>query len=279
MAEEIYRQREVGSIANSVEGARWEAEQAFREREISIQERGQASKEAELDLRKEEHASSSWRNPLVVAIFAATVAAIGNAGVAYTNGISERRLETQRSEQQRILEMIKTGDPNKAAENLKFLLAAGLINDQDIKKRLAEFLAEREPDTGPTLPAPQAAGTSLVTQDEGIFLKAYTDSEGRKVIGSGHVLTDQEIQSGKISIDGKLVDYGLGITSQQVERLLQSDLEPISREIDQLVKVKLTPSQREALITFLWNVGLQEFRSSQLLENSIRGNMMRFQRK
>jgi hypothetical protein len=114
------------TATHAFECEKWEAERTFREREISIKEREQAIKEAELTLKKEEHAISQWRNPLVVAIFAAAVAASGNAVVAFTNGAFQRQLESQKSEQARILEMIKTGDADKAAENLRFLLDAGL---------------------------------------------------------------------------------------------------------------------------------------------------------
>jgi hypothetical protein len=66
---------------------KWEAERTFREREISIKEREQEIKGAELTLKREEYAVFHWRNPLVAAIFAAAVAASGNAVVAFTNGV------------------------------------------------------------------------------------------------------------------------------------------------------------------------------------------------
>lgn len=66
-----------------------------------------------------------------MAILAATLAAVGNAIVAVVNGLEQRQLERQKGEETRILEMIKTGDPDKAAENLKFLLDSGLIESQD----------------------------------------------------------------------------------------------------------------------------------------------------
>lgn len=127
------------TVNPSFEREKWEAERRFREREISLKER--------------EQATSKWRTPLVVAIYAAAIAAAGNAVVAFTNGVFQRQLEGQKSEQARILEMIKTGDPDKAAENLRFLLDAGLITNLDIQERLKEFLANRKPGSGPTLPS------------------------------------------------------------------------------------------------------------------------------
>lgn len=49
------------------------SEQSFAERELLI-------KEGELELIRQQAASASWSNPMVLAIFAAAVAGIGNAG-------------------------------------------------------------------------------------------------------------------------------------------------------------------------------------------------------
>src|SRR5712692_215741 len=109
-------------IATSFDREKWDIERGFRERELAI-------KEGELELHHKEQAGSGWRNPLVVAILAATAAAAGNAVVVVVNGRLQCDLESQKSEQTRILEMIRTGDPDKAADNLEFLLKTGLIDD------------------------------------------------------------------------------------------------------------------------------------------------------
>lgn len=140
---------------------KWETENSFREREIQI-------KEQELALKRTELARSGWRNPLVVAIIAAAIAAAGNATVAVINGSQQRDLERQRAEEARILEMLKTGDPDKAAENLDFLLQAGLIADGDVKKRLTDFLENREPGTGPALASTNPISPSIIGADDAI---------------------------------------------------------------------------------------------------------------
>jgi hypothetical protein len=53
-------------------------------------EREQANKDAELELKRQEQASSKWWNPLVVAILAAALAALGNAIVTVINGRLQR---------------------------------------------------------------------------------------------------------------------------------------------------------------------------------------------
>jgi hypothetical protein len=134
------------------EREKWEVEKAFRERELGIREREQASREAELELKRNEQARSQWSNPLIVAILAAAIAAIGTTAVALVNGIYARQVEAQRAEEARILEVIKTDDPDKAAVNIKFLLDAGLISDQDMRSKLASFLSQRQSGAGPSLP-------------------------------------------------------------------------------------------------------------------------------
>ena len=90
---------------------------------------------------------------MIVAIIAATLAIIGNALAIFLNGLSLRRLEAEKAEQQRVLEMIKTGNADKVAENLRFLLTAGLISDPSLRKRLQSFLDRRNPGSGPSLPS------------------------------------------------------------------------------------------------------------------------------
>jgi hypothetical protein len=91
---------------------------------------------------------------LVVAILAATAAAVGNAVVAVVNGGQQVALEDSKAESARILEMTKTGDTEAAARNLDFLLHAGLIANPDRVKKVTAFLANRAPGAGPSLPAP-----------------------------------------------------------------------------------------------------------------------------
>jgi hypothetical protein len=131
----------------------------------------------ELDLKEKEQQRSTLSSPLVIAIIAATLAALGNAVVAGINGRLQRqieqtratetlRLEESRSEAGRILEMIKTGEPDKAAGNLKFLVETGLIANADRAAQIRRYLSMREPGTGPFLPA--ADGRYKFEQSEGL---------------------------------------------------------------------------------------------------------------
>ena len=157
------------------EREKWRDEVRLREREINNHEKRDTLAEQELKLKEKDLAKSAWRNPLFLALLAATVAAIGNAGVAYLNGqlqreLEERRaaaqfeLERTRAEAGRILEVIKTGDPQAARRNLSFLLEAGLVSDEGTAKRLRAFLQSTPSENLPSLPAAQGSGVKPGTQ-------------------------------------------------------------------------------------------------------------------
>jgi hypothetical protein len=127
----------------------------LRERELDIKERAAAQdaaqKAREFDAKLADQRWARWTNPLVLAVFAAALAALGNAWLAYVNGAAQREIERTRSDGQllienskaeaaRILEVIKTADPEKAAVNLAFLLDAGLIADDARRAALKTFL-------------------------------------------------------------------------------------------------------------------------------------------
>lgn len=85
----------------------------------------------ELDLRKAEARPKSWNNPLVIAFAAGAVGLLGNALVAWLNSRSEIHLEEQEAQSERVLEVIRSGDPETAAERLQFLLQTGLYTDRN----------------------------------------------------------------------------------------------------------------------------------------------------
>jgi len=78
-----------------------------------------------------------------------------------TKAEQSRVLEEGKAEAARILEVIKTGnDPEKAAENLKFLVDTGLISDAGRRKNIQAFLDSRKPGQGPSLPPAAALAQS-----------------------------------------------------------------------------------------------------------------------
>jgi predicted MarR family transcription regulator len=127
---------------------KWQADLRLREREIALREQ-------EHELKRREDQRSKWTSPLVLALFSAALAAFGNAVVAYINGTAQRELEETRAEAVRILEMIKTDDPDKASTNLRFLVKAGLITNESRRIAVTNFVTELKPGSGPVLPSAQ----------------------------------------------------------------------------------------------------------------------------
>jgi hypothetical protein len=164
------------------EREKWTAQLEFeREKwrgELALKEREQAQREAEFRQKPDEAWLSRWTNPLVLAIFGATLTGLANVGAIWLTSHYQLELEQTKStatldleewkskaslgveqaksEATRILEMIKTNDPDKAAENLKFLVDSGLIADGSLNVKIRKFLADRKPGTGPFLSVPVA---------------------------------------------------------------------------------------------------------------------------
>ena len=142
-------------VPTTTEPSDWERQKWQAEYQLKVRE---------LDLKQQEQRRATWSNPLVVAILAAAVAGFSSAGVAIINGHLQRemeknksiesfRIEESRSEADRILEMIKTGEPDKAASNLQFLIDTGLITERARVQQIQSYLAQRTPGTGPFLPS------------------------------------------------------------------------------------------------------------------------------
>ena len=136
------------------EREKWELECRFRERELTIKEREQ-------DLRNQESARSRWSNPLVLAVLATATGALVNIGVVWYNGqqqrdledskaITDRTLEDQKAESVRILELIKSGDPEVNANNFQFLLDTKLVKIEPIASDLRHWLSTRKRGEGPS---------------------------------------------------------------------------------------------------------------------------------
>lgn len=94
-------------------------------------------------------------------------------------------------------------------------------------------------------------GLELIMRHEGCRLTAYKCPAGVWTIGYGHTGTD--------------VVAGLTITSRRAEELLTEDVrwaeEVVNRE-----GLKLNQNQFDALVSFVFNVGAGNFRSSTLLK-------------
>ena len=94
-------------------------------------------------------------------------------------------------------------------------------------------------------------GIRLVKHFEGCELKAYKCPAGILTIGYGHT--------------GAGVSPGLVIDQARADMLLQSDLAEFAEGVSKLVRVNITQGQFDALISFSYNCGLNNLRTSTLL--------------
>ena len=87
-------------------------------------------------------------------------------------------------------------------------------------------------------------------QDDGT-IAAYRCPAGKWTIGYGHT---------------KGVKSGMRVTEEEAEQFLHEDLEDAGNVVRRYVKVPLTQTQYDALVSFIFNLGSENFRKSTLLK-------------
>lgn len=98
-------------------------------------------------------------------------------------------------------------------------------------------------------------GALLIEDEEGFREKAYKDSIGRWTLGFGTTF-----------IDGKPVEEGMTCTRQQAELWMNADTASAQTAINQLVRIPLKQNQFDALVSFVYNIGIGAFRTSTMLK-------------
>lgn len=100
----------------------------------------------------------------------------------------------------------------------------------------------------------------LIAGEEGLRLTAYQDPGAGHAwtIGYGHKI---------LSTDG-LYPYTnkMTITQAEADELFRKDTQIATHAVDDAVKVLLTSSQRAALISFVYNIGVTAWRNSTILK-------------
>jgi len=92
----------------------------------------------------------------------------------------------------------------------------------------------------------------LIRQFEGYEAKAYKDNNG------------WAIGYGRSSYSGFEIKKGDRITKKQAEKYLKEDIATTSKYIDKL-NLAINDNQKAALIDFVHNIGIDQFRKSDLL--------------
>ena len=95
------------------------------------------------------------------------------------------------------------------------------------------------------------AAFDLISSFEGFRTRAAMTPNGQWTLGFGHVATARE---------------GLSVTRAEAEDLLRWDLLPIEDYVRTSALTPLTQSQFDALVSFAFNIGLENFKSSDTLK-------------
>lgn len=120
------------------------------------------------------------------------------------------------------------------------------------------------------------AGLNLIKSFEGILdgdpstvnLDPYVDPVGIYTIGWGHAIVWGNNFLRTSTPNAKAIAkqlYPNGLTMQQAEELLRNDIKATSIPVEALIKVPVTDNQFAALVSFAFNVGVNNLRNSTLL--------------
>lgn len=94
-------------------------------------------------------------------------------------------------------------------------------------------------------------GLTLIKHFEGLRLWAYQCSANVWTIGYGHTA---DVRPGDV------------ITPEQADAFLRQDVADAERAVSRFVRVPLTQCQFDALVSFVFNLGVENFRTSTLLK-------------
>ena len=96
-------------------------------------------------------------------------------------------------------------------------------------------------------------GIALIKQYEGLRLTTYKDAVGIPTIGYGHV--ENPIPPGGTRT----------ITAEDAEQSLREDLQRFEHDVNNMLTVEVTQNQFDALVSFAFNLGPANLKSSTLL--------------
>ncbi|MGZ3306023.1 MAG: glycoside hydrolase family protein [Asticcacaulis sp.] len=102
------------------------------------------------------------------------------------------------------------------------------------------------------------AGVELIKSFEGLRQSAARLPDGRWTIGYGHTFSARE---------------GARVTQEDADALLRFDLLPIVDSLNNMVLVPLNQNQFDALVSFCFNIGVDNFATSTVLKRINEGRM------
>ena len=103
------------------------------------------------------------------------------------------------------------------------------------------------------------AGARFIAEFEGFRSTLYNDPAGHCTIGYGHL-----VHKGRCN-GSEPAEFRRGITRERALELLKADAASAAAAVERSVRVPLKQHQRDALISFVFNVGAGNFERSTLL--------------
>lgn len=116
-------------------------------------------------------------------------------------------------------------------------------------------------------------GIAFIGKWEGRENKVYEDVAGYPTIGIGHLLTHEELQSGKILIRDQPFRYASGLQDEQIDALFLQDSATAQQAINDSVHVDIEQYQFDMLVSLAFNIGVGAFKRSTLLKLLNRGQI------
>ena len=95
-------------------------------------------------------------------------------------------------------------------------------------------------------------GLGFIKLKEGFRSKPYREGANEWTIGYGHYIQPGEVYT--------------SLTREEAHLLMLQDITPMEEAINRLVIVPLTQNQFDALVSFMYNVGISQFKTSTLLK-------------
>lgn len=109
------------------------------------------------------------------------------------------------------------------------------------------------------------SGLLFIKAKEGWENKPYLDSAGLSTIGVGHLIMTP-VDAHLTEVTGKDPRNVFRLTDEQVNILLKADVSVFEKALNELIKVDLTQNQFDALVAFVFNIGVGAFKKSTILK-------------
>lgn len=117
-----------------------------------------------------------------------------------------------------------------------------------------------------------AEGVTLLRELEGIERELYYDSASLPTIGCGHLLTRDEMSSGKIQCGDQVIRWKDGpLSDEEITALLEDDVSWAEAAVEVAVRVPLSEQQFDCLVLWTFNIGANAMRNSTLVKKLNQG--------